>query len=86
MKLKETGEVIYLLGDMYYFLHENDKAYVNEKLKNHLKSTIYFGYKSKFFMLSDKNQNISSDAGWGCMLRVGQMMLAQAFKKSIAGY
>jgi hypothetical protein len=75
VKVQKAGECVYILGETYLFINEKDKEKVNEKIKIHLKSCLYFGYKYGFKMETMKGP-VTSDAGWGCMLRVGQMMLA----------
>ncbi len=42
--------------------------------KQRLGKIIWFTYREKLMIAED----INSDVGWGCMPRVGQMVLAQA--------
>ena len=49
----------------------------DEKLINKLKNIPYFSYRKNFDVIKEENKNYSSDAGWGCILRVSQMFLAQ---------
>ena len=57
---------------MYLYTNiNNDKQIINDKINNHLKSTIYLSYKYNFRMNDNNNKIISTDAGWGCMIRVG---------------
>ena len=40
-------------------------------------SQIWFTYRSRFSPLNDST--VTTDMGWGCMLRSAQMMIARAF-------
>jgi len=40
------------------------------------KDLIFFSYRKNFKI----TETITSDFGWGCLLRVGQMALAQALR------
>jgi len=52
---------------------EADK--VMQELRRDLQSRLWFTYRANMAPITG---NITSDAGWGCMLRSGQMMFAQA--------
>ena len=56
-----------------------DKKYTkqDEKLINHLKNIPWFSYRKNFDKISENGQIFTSDAGWGCILRASQMILAQ---------
>ncbi|CAG5119378.1 unnamed protein product, partial [Candidula unifasciata] len=47
-----------------------------EELKDDIRSRIWLTYRKNFQNIGGTGP--SSDQGWGCMLRCGQMMLAQA--------
>ena len=49
----------------------------DEKLINKLKNIPYFSYRKDFDAIKEEHKNYTSDAGWGCILRVSQMFLAQ---------
>ena len=49
----------------------------------HSRSLFRFTYRSGFETLSP--YHYSDDAGWGCMLRSAQMIMAQAFSRHILG-
>ena len=49
----------------------------DDKLINRLKNIPWFSYRKDFNQIKEKKAIYTSDAGWGCMLRASQMILAQ---------
>lgn len=47
-----------------------------EDIRKDIRSRLWFSYRKGFKAIGDTG--ISSDKGWGCMLRCGQMVIAQA--------
>ncbi|CAG2119007.1 unnamed protein product [Medioppia subpectinata] len=66
-----TEDPVWLLGIKYSSLHELDD------LRSDVKSRIWITYRKNFVGIGGPN-GLTSDSGWGCMLRCGQMALAQA--------
>jgi hypothetical protein len=59
-----------------------DETYLeHEKLLNKLKNIPWFSYRKDFDQIKEKEDIYTTDAGWGCMLRVSQMILAQGLCK-----
>lgn len=55
--------------------------YENEcDIQSVVKSRTWFTYRSGFPSIP-KSNGITSDAGWGCAVRVGQMLLCETFKR-----
>ncbi|KAL3848532.1 hypothetical protein ACJMK2_019383 [Sinanodonta woodiana] len=61
---------VYLLGEVYSVIHDLDE------LRHDVKSRLWLTYRKNFPSIGGTGP--TSDAGWGCMLRCGQMMLAHA--------
>jgi len=51
----------------------------------HFHSTLWMTYRSGFMPLGSGEVQLKSDAGWGCTLRVAQMLLAEALRRQILG-
>uniref|UniRef100_A0A8C1GX62 Cysteine protease n=1 Tax=Cyprinus carpio TaxID=7962 RepID=A0A8C1GX62_CYPCA len=68
--LPEVDEPVWILGACY------DLKTSKIELLSDVRSRLWFTYRKKFSPIGGTGP--SSDAGWGCMLRCGQMILAQA--------
>nr|CDJ26740.1 cysteine peptidase 2 family C54 protein [Tityus serrulatus] len=65
-----TEEPVWILGKKYSVLHDL------EELRLDICSKIWFTYRKNFPPIGGTGP--TSDSGWGCMLRCGQMVMAQA--------
>jgi len=70
-------EEAYLSGKKYEFTTDDgSNENVAQDFLNHFRSKVYLTYRKHFPSLSDTMW--TTDAGWGCMLRSMQMLLADA--------
>lgn len=74
---KPSEEPVYILGRKYSTLHELDD------LRSDVASKIWLTYRKNFPAIGGTGP--VTDAGWGCMLRCGQMVLAQALVRRHLG-
>ncbi|EAS07796.2 peptidase family C54 protein (macronuclear) [Tetrahymena thermophila SB210] len=71
--------------------YQETEKQMKEKSKQILQiyqNTILFTYRKNFYPLlkdkiNDPQKNQTSDAGWGCMIRAGQMIFAQTIKRHL---
>ncbi|XP_072750408.1 cysteine protease ATG4B isoform X7 [Anoplolepis gracilipes] len=70
--IPQTDEPIWILGRKYNALKELDM------IRRDIRSMLWFTYRKGFIPIGGCNSTFTSDKGWGCMLRCGQMVLAQA--------
>lgn len=68
----ESVSISFVLGKTYHPLHDYSIRRDDER------SLFWFTYRCDFPEIAP--YNITSDAGWGCMLRSAQMMLGQALR------
>nr|AAS78582.1 Aut2B1 [Bos taurus] len=66
----ETSEPVWILGRKYSVLTEKDEILAD------VASRLWFTYRKNFPAIGGTGP--TSDTGWGCMLRCGQMIFAQA--------
>ncbi|XP_076131237.1 cysteine protease ATG4A isoform X1 [Alosa pseudoharengus] len=76
-ELPDSDEPVWILGERY-----NIKTEKSELLSD-VRSRLWFTYRKKFSPIGGTGP--CSDAGWGCMLRCGQMILGQALVCSHLG-
>lgn len=72
LRLRDPGYAIYMLGKTYDALHDFAPRRSDEN------SLFWFTYRFDFPEIVP--YRITTDAGWGCMLRSAQMMLGQALR------
>lgn len=73
----KSEEPVWILGKKYSTQTEL------EPLRNDVQSRIWLTYRRNFAQISDTT--FTSDRGWGCMLRCGQMVLAEALLRRHLG-
>ena len=69
------------------FSRRYDKR-TKEDLKKRISETIWFSYREEFPAIMPETfhkKRLTCDRGWGCMIRCGQMMLAEGIKRHYAG-
>ena len=80
---KSTGEDLQLLPVKYSksLIQTADQQHLKASLQDQIESLTLFTYRSDIWI----RNKLMTDAGWGCMLRAGQMMLMQAVKRHVFG-
>ncbi|XP_011696684.1 PREDICTED: cysteine protease ATG4B isoform X1 [Wasmannia auropunctata] len=70
--IPQTDEPVWIFGKKYNAIKELDA------IRRDIRSKLWFTYRKGFVPIGGCNSTFTSDKGWGCMLRCGQMVLAQA--------
>ncbi|KAG7199641.1 hypothetical protein KM043_014235 [Ampulex compressa] len=70
--IPHTDEPVWVLGKQYNAIKELDA------IRREIRSKLWFTYRKGFVPIGGCNSTFTSDKGWGCMLRCGQMVLGQA--------
>jgi cysteine protease ATG4 len=79
------GERAWIMGSLYPNLSTCSAQ--RARLRAHLRSIVWFTYRCGFAPIHDvkdgecNDRAFTSDAGWGCMIRTGQMMLAETLRR-----
>lgn len=70
--IPRTQEPVWILGKKYNAIKELDA------IRRDILSKLWFTYRKGFVPIGGFGSTFTSDKGWGCMLRCGQMVLGQA--------
>lgn len=84
-KLKNPKSVqLFVLGKEFHLAQGIDPKTINKSIENYFYNIIWFSYRRNFPILKPKTEKTYiSDTGWGCSLRVGQMILAEVLKRHL---
>jgi len=84
-KISHQHDVIYILGENFSLEHVKDPKILNKAIEQALEKIIWFSYRKNFPILKPKTDKTSyvSDTGWGCSIRVGQMLFAEVLKRHL---
>ncbi|OAD52853.1 Cysteine protease ATG4B [Eufriesea mexicana] len=70
--IPQTDEPVWILGKKYNAIKELNT------IRRDIRSKLWFTYRKNFVPIGGYNSTFTTDKGWGCMLRCGQMVLGQA--------
>lgn len=70
-KVGNNKKLIFLIFNVNSFIDR-------EAIKRDIRSRLWFTYRKNFVPIGGFGSSFTSDKGWGCMLRCGQMVLGQA--------
>ena len=70
----------WVLGEHYMLRTVGGEHVSDQEMRERIGSLFRFTYRRGFSPIPSSAPPLTTDAGWGCMLRTGQMMLAQAFR------
>jgi cysteine protease ATG4 len=76
---ERDSSVVWLMGDDY----DVHQAHRMQSYHRHFQSIMWLTYRKSFEALD--GSSLTSDGGWGCMLRSGQMLVAQALQRHYLG-
>lgn len=77
---------VVVLGQVYEN-DENNRSNSKEAFKEKLKTIPWVTYRSHFRpIMTNSGKKFTSDSGWGCTIRVGQMMLLATLRKHFTYY
>lgn len=79
LKLSPRSPIIFINGMAFIFNGENDSK---EELDDCLKNIIWCSYRKDWYPPIENTQ-LTSDSGWGCMLRAGQMMFCEIIRRIV---
>lgn len=71
--IPQTKEDVWILGKKYSAIQDL------ERIRRDITTIIWFTYRKGFVPIGD--EGLTSDKGWGCMLRCGQMVLGVALTR-----
>ena len=78
-----SSSPIYVMGKEYASPQLSKRIY--KEIKHAMLQIIWVSYRSNFRPMHSRSGEVfTSDAGWGCTVRVGQMMLLNCLKKHFA--
>lgn len=82
-QVTEADPQVYLLGLRFQLDKTHSKRFVNEQISRFLSNVAWFHYRKHFYPIVQQEtlKEITTDGGWGCMIRAGQMMLFVALLK-----
>lgn len=87
LKLANHSDFINILGKSFNipeYSTPEDIEKTNEELISTISNICWFSYRRAFNTMviefEGKEYKLNSDAGWGCMIRSGQMMLYQTLR------
>ncbi|KAI4488764.1 hypothetical protein M0802_011274 [Mischocyttarus mexicanus] len=70
--IPQTDQPVWILGKKYHAIIEL------EEIRKDILSKLWFTYRRGFIPIGGYFSPFTTDKGWGCMLRCGQMVLGQA--------
>ncbi|CAG5126038.1 unnamed protein product [Candidula unifasciata] len=74
---------LYILGKCYFRKKDDQTTTTEDQFLMDFVSRIWLTYRSNFYPIP--GTKLSTDCGWGCMLRTGQMLIAQCLVTHFLG-